>query len=207
MSITAKLKVILKVDDAIVAESEDAKLWQAVFDSIRKESLHEAIPADDNSIDGLLRSQGIGKDAQGSNDAIQSFAQKLGVAREIVQGACSPSLEAPYIHLDKHHWEALKKVTPAHGKNAIAQIVISATILAVWKEHIKAPQTTRKEAEIALKSIGLEDKAIPRGLGNCEWLQVRGDNIQIHPAHTSKAIALVRAYCQKDTPEFVKKIK
>lgn len=202
MSITANLKVILKVDNSIVAESEDPKLWQAVFDSIRKESSsNEDIPED------LLHDVDKKKNAADIKDLIQSFAQKIGVSKEILLGACSPSLEPPFIHLDKHHWEALKKATPGRGKNAIPKIGVSATILAVWKEHVKASQATRKEAENTLLTIGLVDKAIPRGLRNCEWLQVRGDNIQVNPAQTSKAIELVRAYCEKDSPQFAQKPK
>ncbi|MEO7841003.1 MAG: hypothetical protein ABIU06_16810 [Anaerolineales bacterium] len=201
MSITAKLKVILLVDDAKIAESEDPKLWQAVFGAIRKESLPEGSSFEQYAFEDLLQEREETKISADIKEPIPSFAQKIGTSIELFQGACSPSLEPPYIHLDKHHWEALKKSA------TIAHIVISATILAVWKEHIKAPPATRKEAKIVLKTISLEDKSIPRGLGNCKWLQVRGDNIQINPAYTSRAIELVRAYCEKETPRFIKQSK
>lgn len=202
MSITAKLKVILKVDDGIVAESENPKLWQAVFDVIRKESYPEQDAPED-----LLQDQDKKTREDDFKDPVQSFAKKIGVSKEILQSACSPSLESPYIHLDKHHWEALKKSLPTKGQYAVSPIAIAATVLSSWKEHIKESSPTVKEIQAVLATIDLYDDHPKRGIDNCEWLQNRNNGIVITPAQVTKATELIKAYCQKEASGFVQKAK
>jgi hypothetical protein len=46
-----------------------------------------------------------------------------------------------------------------------------------------------------LKSLRIKDKNIPRGIRNCEWLQLRGNNIIVNPAKVNRAKAIAKAFC------------
>jgi hypothetical protein len=184
MSITAKLEIILKAGETIVATSNDPKLWQYVLSAIN--SPIEAIPS--------FAEIDI-QNANRPNDLVTKLAEQLDVSVEVVKGACSPTSEAPFICLDKHHWEALVKNHPGRGKNSIAPSAIAATVLVLWADIAKLDKPTPRSVGMVLRTIDKVDSHISRGLENCEWLQLRNGFISINPAKVSAAIAVVRAYC------------
>lgn len=191
-SIKAELKIVLQANDTIVAESTDPVLWQKVLAAIN-------MPKDETKENIALSSETeIHEDALQRKGPIENFAKELGVSVELIKGACGPSESSPFIHLDKHHWEAMKKGTPARGPKSISAIVLASTLLILWKEKNKLAGVTLKEAQKVLGTLGLRDNHPQRALQSCEWLQMRGSNIIINPAQTSKAIALARAYCTKE---------
>lgn len=194
-NIKAELKIVLQADKTIIAESTDPLLWQNVLVAINTPSK--------NSTDDNLGS--TGNLSQLKNDVLspaktpeQKLAKEIGVSVEILQGACSPSNSAPYIHLDKHHWEAMKSNTPKRGPSSVAACALAATLLVLWKEKAKLGESTVKESTEVLMTIGVNNRNAARSLSNCEWLQLRNNSIIINPAQTSKAIGLAKAYCTKE---------
>lgn len=196
MPFKATLKIVLKADETVVAESEDPVLWQNILLAINSNSstiIHRDSNPDVSKDQNIKENIGI--------DPIDKFANEIGVDKNILIGACSPTNEKPFIHLDKHHWEALKKNLPSKGSNAIAAAAIGGTILVLWKDAAKLGDTLQKDVAGVLNTIGIKDKNPKRSFDNCKWLQLRNDKLMINPAETSKAIDLVKSYCLKSIPE------
>jgi len=194
MSVKAKLKIILKADNIIVAESEDAQLWQKVLVIINSKSgLQDTNDLEDDKINNIIPN---GKNPQ----PIKTFSKELGISEAELIGSCDPKLEVPYIHLDKHYWEALKRNTPKRGPKAIAPVQLAATLLALWKERLKLDPPTLKEVSSILLTINLTPKNANRAISNCEWLQFRGKSIVVNPAQSSKAVSIAKSYCLKKDP-------
>lgn len=190
--IKAKLKIVLKANDIDIAESSDPILWQRVLAAIStpKESTTGVNLGDISQNDTSDLSPPMG--------ALAKLAKEIGVTIDILKGSCGPTDSAPFIHLDKHHWEAMKKATPGRGSKAISPIALGSTLLILWKEQAELGNSTIKEAQKVLGTVGITDAHPDRSLNNCEWLQMRGKNIIINPAQTSKAIELAKAYCTKE---------
>ena len=198
MAVTAKLRIILKAEDTIVAESDDPVLWQKVLASIGEGTnelrgsgrepleIQNGPPKEDDP----LRVNVTG-------DLIDQFAAEISVSRSQLLGACDPTTEVPFIILNKHNWEHLKKTTPKRGIDAIAPPTLAATLLVIWKEVAGlAPPTTVETAEV-LRSLALATKNIARAIKNCTWLQLRGQIIRLNPAEVSSAYGLAKSYCLK----------
>jgi len=211
MSFEASLKIVLKADDVIVAESEDVELWQHVLSQLSSEGAPPKVPerSTKKKTENSKRDEDVPLFSERQSaesepeEAIAKFSAKLGVDEDILRGACDPSLEPPYVHLDKHHWQALKEELPSRGRNAIPSIVISASILAAWLEEAKPnKRPTIEEAQSVLKSIDTRDRNPGRGISNCQWLQAKNGEITVHPAKIDMAMAVVRAYCEGKKPDF-----
>ena len=188
----AELKIILQAGDTVVAESCDSVLWQKVLAALN-------MPVDSSGAVNLSsKDVGLGGIEPEDEGAIGKLAKELSVSITALKGACNPSKKSPFIHLDRHHWEAFKKGTPKRGPKSISAVVLASTLLILWKEKDKLGGVTVKEAQKVLSTIGLRDTHPHRALKSCEWLQMHGDNIIINPAETSKAIAWAKAYCTKE---------
>jgi len=203
MSVKASLKIILMANDVEIAESEDKILWQNVFSAINQGTdqiaAEQAIAAAPAPITTVAPSNGAHPSvAPAGTGAMAQLAAELGISTDEVEGALAPSTEAPFIHLDPHCWEALKKNTPNRGGQAIAPIALVGTLLALWFRHggIEGSPTT-KQCQAVLKTIHLSDKNAGRSLKNAEWLQVRNSGIVINPAKRSRAVAVAKAYCSQ----------
>ncbi len=190
-STKAELKIVLKADETLVADSTDPILWQKVLAAINIQS--EA--SKNASLEGI--SQNDKYDLSFTKEPVDQMAKEIGVSADVLKGACDPSNTKPFIHLDRHHWEAMKKSTPPRGPKAISPIALAATLLILWKEKAKLGDSTIDGSQDVLATIGLSDKHPGRALNNCEWLQLRGKTIIINPAQTSKAISLAKGYCTK----------
>jgi len=201
----ARLSVVLKANEVIVAEVEDAQLWQRVLslidtgksDTIAGRAAHEAevrsVPSDE-----ARPAFRAGASGNQDADAINGLAQQLGLAPEVVAGALSPSTEAPYLHLDLHCWEALRSQLPARGRGAVAPVALAATLLALWFRHAGIGNPTQSEALSVLGTIGLRDQNASRGLKASSWLQSRGGGkIVLNPAEISKATKIAKSFCSK----------
>lgn len=198
MAVKAKLTITLKANDTVVAEVEDSDLWQQVLTSINTGAKLNVggAPAASKSEESEEKHEDTGA----GSTALSKFAAELGITQVVVKGACSPSDSPPYIHLDKHHWEALKRNTPERGSKAVGAVVLAATLLVLWKEKAGLGPTPMKEAAGVLETIGVTAKNPSRSINNCEWLQLRSGSIVLNPAQTSKAIAVAKAYCMKESP-------
>lgn len=189
--IKAKLKIVLKANEMEIAESSDPILWQKVLAAI---NTPQENTAGDNLEDIIIKEE---NDLLPTKEPVAKLAKEIGVTVDILQGSCTPTDITPFIHIDKHHWEAMKKGTPARGPNAISPIALASTLLVLWKGQAQLGDSTVKEAQQVLGTISINDHHPYRSLDNCEWLQLRGKKIIINPAQTSKAIELAKAYCTK----------
>lgn len=194
MALTAKLKIILQANDTIVAESEDSGLWQQILVAINTEA---SLP--DNGQQLKPRREALEKAPlrTSGTPSIDRLGEELGIDAPIVEGACGPTEEAPFIHLDKHHWEAFKKNTPATGPQAVGAVALASTLLVLWKGVAGLGDPLLHEASGVLSTIGVDAKNPTRSITNCQWLQLRGGAIVLNPALTSKAIRVAKAYCLK----------
>jgi len=198
MALKAKLKIVLQANDIVVAESEDPVLWQRVLVSINSPESGIQIPDADSTGSGL---PSFDSTSDTSGSAVDVFAKQLDIDKKVLAGACSPSETKPFIYLDNHHWEALKKNTPERGLSAINGTTLAATLLVFWKSAAKLGDTMLKEAAGVLGTIDVASKNPSRSVKNCQWLQIRNGVVVLNPAEISKAIIVARAYCLKIPPE------
>lgn len=205
---TAKLSVVLKADETVVAESDDPVLWQHLLGVIQRGEKFD--PAKDSNLGGNRGAGGGGSgngSGQPSNDtsgdqSLERFARTLGLSPDIVEGALSPSKEPPYLHLNAHNWEAFKKAVPARGAMALAPAAIAGTMLALWvREGRLDVQATQALSAQVLQTIGQRDPNAHRSINNTKWLQARtGGSFIVNPAEISKAVEITRAFCTKRAP-------
>ena len=140
-------------------------------------------------------------DRTGENGSspVDLFAQQLGISVALVQGACSPTMEAPYMHLDLHCWEDMKRHLPSRGPLTVSPIVASATMLALWFHRAGLGNLTQAQAKAVLATINITDPNASRSIQNASWLQGRpGGQIVLNPAEISKAVKLAKCFCSKD---------
>jgi len=190
MAVKAKLTVTLKADDVIVAETEDADLWHRVLTAIQTAT-------NTGLLSGSLPPPPPNQPRDAS-DALGKFAAELGITREAVQGACAPTAEAPYMHLNQHNWEAMRKALPERGLKALSPVAVGATLMALWFRHGGLGNPTQAQVLTVLSGINVEDKNRSRGIRRSKWLQPRaGGQIVLNPAEISVAIKLAKSFCSK----------
>lgn len=200
MTVKASLKIVLMANDIEIAESDDKVLWQNVFTAINQgtNQIQVSLSGQEGGAVPLTGSDSPALTSVNGVESLKKFSAELGITQAEVEGALAPTLDAPYIHLDPHCWEALKKNTPPRGPQAIAPIALAGTVLALWFRHAGIDGIpTSKQCQAVLKTIHVSDKNAGRSLKNTEWLQTRGNGIVINPALRSRAIAVARAYCTK----------
>ena len=202
-SVKAALSIILKANDVVVAEVEDASLWQQVLSAIHNGTSNLAGKQGAVGGTGTGAAQDAAKivgtavGAPGS-EPIELLAQQLGVDRPKVEGACSPTTTQPYMHLDAHCWEEMKRQMPQRGTTAIAAAVVSATLLLLWFKKADLGNVTQAQALAVLATINATDKNPSRSISNASWLQARPGQIVLNPAEISKAVKLAACFCTKD---------
>lgn len=196
----AKLTVILKADETVVAEIENADLWQRILALINKGAKdgHTDLAPDDAREQESLR--GEDGDGDGSFGAsVGRFAKSLGIQAEYVISALSPSSMSPYLTLDHHAWAAMKKGVPNRGPGSLSTTGLAATLLALWfKEARLNISVTQAMAAAVLQSVNVVDKNPSRGIKNSKWLQPRaGGIILLNAAEISNAQKLAASFCTK----------
>lgn len=206
--IKATLKIVLQANDTVVAESDSSELWQRVLIAINSSDPRkfEAEGSADRNSEGneMISCDGSSKDKASSDTAtadalVIRFAKSLGVTPEQVEGACSPSKEAPYLTLDMHCWNSFKDQTPARGRGSLSPLVIAATLLSLWKQEARLGNATQAEAQKVLETINLNDKNPTRAIQSADWLQGRpGGVVVINPARIKRAVSIGRAFCKED---------
>jgi hypothetical protein len=184
------LTVKLFAGDTLVDQSTDVALWQRVLSEIR--GLILSPPATD-SLPDQSRIEG-----QDSSLAIRAFAKSLSVTLEEILGSLDPTAEAPFIHLNSHDWEALRRNTPLKGPGAISSSVLAATALVLWQKHSAIGEITLQTVRATMNTIDLDDKNAARSIANCEWLQTKANRIALNPSRASAAVRLVKSYCRRE---------
>lgn len=195
MVVQAKLTVVLKANDVLVAESEDAGLWQKVLLAIT-EKKELSITTEKTDPRAVIEEEVTDRSALGK------FADELGLDVATVQGACDPSDTAPFIALDPHCWSDWARNTPERGRGAISPVALAATLLVLWFRKANLGTTTQDQATVLLASINASGSNPARSLRNCEWLQLRNDgSVKLNPARIRKATEVARAFCACEPPD------
>jgi hypothetical protein len=190
MVVKAALRLVLMADDTVVAESEDASLWQKVLVAVNGGQAVAPLAGPQPETPGL----------DGDVSVVQ-FAEEIGVEVAQLRGACDPRTEAPYLNLDARSWEALKRNTPSRGPGAVAPMALAATMLALWFRAAKLGSPTQAQAKAVLDTLGVEDKNPSRAIKLSDWLQARpGGVIALNPAQITRAAQVARAFCLKQAP-------
>lgn len=199
--VKATLKVVLQANDTVVAESEDAALWQRVLLAINKGNLGESGALALEEGIPPIRKQGPTRTHLDSSadDEVSRFAEVLGISSETLVGACAPAKESPYLTLDMHCWNTLKEQTPPRGQGSVSPMALAGTLLALWMQTARLGNATQAEAQKVLGTINLRDSNAVRSIKSTEWLQGRaGGVIVVNPAKSKKAVAVARAFCEQD---------
>lgn len=197
--ITSKFKLIIKAGNVQVAESDDTELCLKVLNAISKK---EGGSQDEATKNTGFTSENDDFSSESSDDAVASFAKKIGVTVDQAIGACDPQSEDPFITLAPNYWEALKKNTGRRGKNSVASAVLALTLLNIWFSVIKKGEhPTQALAQSITTTLGDHGKNISRSVKNCEWLQSKGNGVSIDPSEYSQAIALAKLYITKGASE------
>jgi hypothetical protein len=200
MSIKTDLRVALYAGEVLVAESIDPILWQrnlSVISGSSNEFLEQSTFSRDHhsGIDEKDTTLTRSEIPRSPDDRFIKFANDLDINLNTVHGACGPSLESPYLHLDYHAWETFRNSNPSRGAGAIAAPALAGTLLSLWFMNADLGIPSIPMIKSVLKTINIEDKNIPRGVRNCEWLQLRGSNLIVNPAKIAKAKSVAKAFC------------
>jgi len=188
----ANLKISLYANDVLIAESKSAHLWQKVLSAIASGDTEEAPLIIQKELDNSNEKQ----EESETDNAISIFAKEINVDRDKIIGACRPSMDPPYIQLDKRYWEKFLNSTPRRGPQSISKLGLASTILCFWFEYAgfqEAP--TVSQCQNVLATINAQDNNPTRSLTNSEWIQKSGKGLVINPAKTSRAIEVCSAYC------------
>jgi len=194
MAIKARLKLILKADDVTIAESEDPEIWKAAFDAIQTGLSGGALGKADEELSEWVPEE--------ERVAIRSFAAELGVEVREVLTSCHPRTMPPYLFLNRRHWEAFKRQTPERGRNAVSNAVLAMTLLLLWAEKINLDRVSLRDGMAVLRAISANDEHASRAIDNCSWLQRSTGRVVLSPDEISKAIAVARAFCLQQAPEW-----
>lgn len=198
----AAMTVVLKADNVVVAQVDDPGLWNEVFAAINGGQSRLAPTAAPAAASTLPAADPVAAAVLANTPAIDplsKFAKELGVDPAVLAGACDPSNSEPYLQLDLHHWEKMRKDLPSRGVKALPSIVLVSTLLCLWVRHTSFGVVTQSLAQSVLDGINARDANPGRGLAGCDWLQQRqGGQIVLNPAKVSKALGVASAFCTQD---------
>jgi hypothetical protein len=196
MAIKAKLYLRLMADESVIAESDDSALWYATLVELQRRQT--GVPTSASTSAGLLVPPRMEAQVD-ENAAVVKLASDLGVRIEEVQGALSPSLEAPYLVLDAHNWTAMKRGTAERGPSAFSPAALVSTLLALWFRAAQLGTPTQAQASEVLSHLDIVDKNASRGIQRSSWLQSRpGGQVVVNAAQYGVATGIARAFCLKD---------
>jgi hypothetical protein len=203
-TVKAKLTVTLKADEVLVAEIEDAALWQSVLNAIHSGKTAISLGNAVQEKAGALAARTNGGTRAVSNEPLDRLAEEVGLDPAVVEGACAPTTTAPYMQLNKHNWEALRKQLPPRGPLALSPIVLSSTLLALWFSTAELGNPTQGQVLAVLKGIGVADHNPSRGIRRATWLIPRGGGqVQLNAGEVSTAVRIAKAFCSKDWEEWL----
>lgn len=183
-------KVVLYVDDKIVAESTDLSLWQNILSQIK---LNNEFISNKSIRETKRNSEDINFQQETIYD-IQKFSKEVEIDCDKIIDACNPSIEAPFIKLDMKTWENFKKKYFSN-KRPLPDVVIVATILALWKNSMGLGDTTQKDVIAVLKQLNINATNPTRSYKNCEWLKYDNKKITLMATKYSLAKKVLAEYC------------
>lgn len=208
MTVKAKLLVLLKADDVEVATSDDAALWQEILVAITSgrplTPSSEKTAREDNANARDEESKAKDQTRKYGSDPHSKMAAALDIDTNLLLGACAPQIESPYIILDAHRYEAMKKALPPRGTKSVPNIALAGTLLGLWFHYSNLGNVTQAQAQAVLDPLGKRDNNPKRGIDNAMWLQARsGGQFAINPAEISLATTIARCFCTKDWAPFL----
>jgi hypothetical protein len=184
-------------NEVTVGEIESPHLWQRVLREV-----HGGLSPDAERPLTHIESEDIRPNAsstKNSGKAADRLAQSLQIERSQLEGALSPTTQTPYLTLDVHCWEKMKKQLVGTGVSSIAALAVAGTLLVIWCRIAGLESPTQSQAQAVLATIEVRDKNASRSIRNASWLQSRpGGQILINPAENSKALLLARCFCTWD---------
>jgi hypothetical protein len=189
MDTKPELIVKLYAGDTVIDQSSDPALWQRVLSEIRGIATSPLPPKPEDGFAEVMPSTSSG---------VKAFAKAVGVTVEEIVGGLGPTAEAPFVHLNSHDWEALKKNTPPRGPGSVPSAVLAATALVLWQKYGNTADITLQTVRGTLDTIDLDDPNAGRSIGNCEWLQSKGNRIVLNPSRSSAATRMLKAYCRRE---------
>lgn len=205
MSVKAKLSVVLKADEVEVASSEDAEIWQQVLLAITGAKPMSAPPQPAAGPAAATPAATVPVGPPVGADPLGRMAAAIGVEARVLQGTCSPAVDAPFMTLDAHRYEAMRKALPERGAKAISNIQIAGTLLGLWFYYAGLGNVTQAQAQAILDPLGKRDANPGRGIANAHWLQSRaGGQFAINPAEISVATKIAECFCSKEWSSFLK---
>lgn len=193
-------KVKLFVNDQVVAESDDISLWQAVLSAISKNTTSQN--KSHTTINNHLQDNPLVGDMSAIDDSLMKFSSEIDIDASVLQGACDPQLEEPFLHLDMKCWSSWDKNVPKRGQGAVSSIAVSATMLCLWFKSTGLENPTIKQSQAVLSNINIYGNNPSRSIKNCPWLQLRNQSVRLNPAEIDNALEVVRAFCEKRPPQF-----
>lgn len=183
-------KTVLYVDEKIVAESTDLTLWQNVLSHIKSgniTSLNKPMDVIDNNNEvQSVKSEEISD--------VEKFSKEVEIDCDKIMDACNPSIEAPFIRLDMKTWENYKR-KHFENKRPLPDVVIVATILALWKKCLNLGDVTQKEVLTVLKQLNITATNPTRSYKNCEWLKYDSNKISLMATKYSLARKMLADFC------------
>jgi len=197
MVIKAQLKLILTADNVVIAESDDPQIWQAAFQAIQGANVDQVL-----GMGNAEQDEGIDWVPEEERTAILSLASDLGIEPQDLLSACHPRMIAPYIFLNRHHWEAFKHQTAERGRTAVSNAVLAITLLLLWGEKINLERVALRDGMAILRTIVARDDHASRAVENCPWLQKSSGRIVLNPEKISRATAVARAFCTRTAPNW-----
>lgn len=185
---------VLMADDVTVAEPKAPEIWKTTFQVIQSGLDGAALKKPNEDLSEWVPEE--------ERVAIRSFAAELGVDVKDVLAACHPRTMPPYLFLNRRHWEAFKRQTPERGRNAVSNAVLAVTLLLLWAEKINLDRVSQRDGMAVLRAISASDEHAGRAVDNCPWLQRSTGRVVLNPDEISKAIAVARAFCLQQAPEW-----
>ena len=181
-------------DETIIAESDDPTLWQSTLAAMQQAPLPfvNESPTRQDASDGVARQRNAG------DEALQKLARDAGVSVPELVGAIAPSMSEPHITLDSHCWSAMKAGTAERGPSAYGSTALVATFMALWSIAAGVASPTLGQVSEVLGRLGVADRNALGGLQRSFWLQLRSSGqIIVNPAHYPVATKILRAFCAK----------
>jgi hypothetical protein len=200
MPVKSPLRVVLMAGETVVAESEDAVLWQDVLARLYRSDAGAAPALTSNGPTPRATPESA---RESPHDPLSMFATELGVQVAQLEGACRPRGDEPYVTIDHHTWEAYKRGTPPRGPRAVGAAAIVGTLLALWARRAGSFDATLPHVTKALASLGTRDSAPRRTVMNCRWLQYDAGRVRLNPARISDAISVARAFVTAEWSDYM----
>ena len=196
----AKLKIKLYADEKLIVESEDSNLWQYAMSRILHGSSDEQNYVQSHNTATTANVSPPSHGSHSGSDPVLKFASEIGITVEEAQGACQPSLESPYITLNKRNWENFIRSTPSRGTGSVSKLGLVGALLCLWHDCAGLEEEPRvSDCQRILKTIKLFEANPTRSFENSPWLMKRGRGISINPARTSHALEIAKNYCTANT--------